>query len=285
MEPMTAMMLGSTALSGIGGIVGGLTGSSANRKAQGMASVAGGQGNAMQLNALRQAQEQMAPYTQAGQYAMPLLTYLQTGQNPYSWDDNLQSEYNDLAGQKNALETGYNIYMGSGSSNYRKVKRNTSYATEIAAKLARFRELEAQKRGYDAISGYNMQETPAYQWQQQQGEKSINRALAARGMYNSRPAVNALSDFNMGLNAQETDKQIGRLSQLANFGMGSAANVGNMTVNTGANMAGQAANTGQNIAGMMMQDGQQRGSMWSNALSAPLAAYQNQQYVNALSNR
>jgi hypothetical protein len=59
---------------------------------------------------------------------------------------------------------------------------------------------------------------PIYQWKQKQMEDSINRAAAARGNYNSRAAINALSEGNMALAAQEMDSQYGR--QLTEHGLG-----------------------------------------------------------------
>ena len=49
-----------------------------------------------------------------------------------------------------------------------------------------------------------------YKIQREEGERAINRSLAARGAYNSRMGVNALSDFNRKLAADETANQYGR---------------------------------------------------------------------------
>jgi hypothetical protein len=46
-----------------------------------------------------------------------------------------------------------------------------------------------------------------YKWRQQQTQNSIDQAAAARGMYNSRPTINALSDANMALQGAEVDRQ------------------------------------------------------------------------------
>ena len=52
--------------------------------------------------------------------------------------------------------------------------------------------------------------SPYYTWQQEQGEKALNRAMFARGKYDSSTAINALSDFNRALGAEETERQYGR---------------------------------------------------------------------------
>jgi hypothetical protein len=51
---------------------------------------------------------------------------------------------------------------------------------------------------------------PAYKYQQQELEKSINRALASRGLYDSRAGINQLADSNQALIGQEVDKQYTR---------------------------------------------------------------------------
>ncbi len=51
---------------------------------------------------------------------------------------------------------------------------------------------------------------PIYKWKQGQAEKAVNRSLASRGMYNSRPGINALAEANMRVTADEVDKQYGR---------------------------------------------------------------------------
>lgn len=51
---------------------------------------------------------------------------------------------------------------------------------------------------------------PTYQYRKSELEKTINQAAAARGNYNSRPAINALSEGNIALTADESEKQFGR---------------------------------------------------------------------------
>ena len=58
---------------------------------------------------------------------------------------------------------------------------------------------------------------PIFQFKQRKQEEAINRALSARGLSSSRAGINALSDANMNLLAQETDKQFGRQRDI--FGM------------------------------------------------------------------
>jgi len=58
---------------------------------------------------------------------------------------------------------------------------------------------------------YSLDENdPAYQFKLQQAQKAIDQAAAARGMYNSRPTINALSDAQMAIAADEADRQFQR---------------------------------------------------------------------------
>jgi len=51
---------------------------------------------------------------------------------------------------------------------------------------------------------------PIYKWKQEQMEESVNRAMASRGGYNSRAAINVLADKGMQLAADEMNSQYGR---------------------------------------------------------------------------
>lgn len=51
---------------------------------------------------------------------------------------------------------------------------------------------------------------PNYKYKQSELEKSINKALSARGLYDSRAGINALSAGNQNLTATEVDKQYAR---------------------------------------------------------------------------
>ena len=269
-------------ISGIGSIAGGLLGGSAEKKALNYQK---GQSEKSQLanqNALLQAEAQMQPYTQAGQYATPLLLYLTTGINPYEWNDELQAEYDSLKSQEEALRRTYQGVMSSatGSRDTQRKHRNT--AARISTQLARLAELEGQFAGSNAIANYSMQQNPAYQWQQQKGEDAINRAYAARGMYGSRPAVNSLSDFNQSLAGQEYNNQFNRLATMANYGMGAAANVGNYNINTGNTMSANTMNTGNTIASLLQSQGQTYGGTVANALGALGLGVSNYGYANTL---
>lgn len=271
-------------LSAIGGIAGGLFGSSAEKKALNYQKGQSEKSKIMLLNALNQAQAQMQPYTQAGQYATPLLSYLTTGINPYEWTDELQAEYDALKAQEREMQIRYQNAVSSATGSRDTQRKERYEANNLGTKLARLAELESQYAGHNAISNYSMQQNPAYQWQQQKGEDAINRAYAARGMYGSRPAVNSLSDFNQSLAGQEYNNQFNRLATMANYGMGAAANVGNYNINTGQNMGNTAMQTGQIVGQGMANYGQTMGGTIANAFGALGQGIANQGYVNSMNN-
>ena len=51
---------------------------------------------------------------------------------------------------------------------------------------------------------------PVYKFRLSEGERSINRAAAARGTFFSGKAIEELSDFSLALTGEETDKFLGR---------------------------------------------------------------------------
>jgi hypothetical protein len=63
---------------------------------------------------------------------------------------------------------------------------------------------------------------PTYQYRQGEMEKTINQAAAARGNYNSRPVINALSEGNIALTADESEKQFGRALDTYNANISTA---------------------------------------------------------------
>lgn len=140
-----------------------------------------------------------------------------------------------------------------------------------------------------------------YKIQQEEGEEAINRALAARNMYNSRPGINALSDFNRKLIAEETQNQYGRAVDkynrdytsaidtfnirnklagqeygkwldLTKIGAGAAQSAGAASIQTGQGVASsynQLANT--QFQGNMAA-GQAQANLWQDIGSAPVNA-------------
>ena len=81
------------------------------------------------------------------------------------------------------------------------------------------------------------QETPGYQFQMDEGQKAINRSLAARGKLLSGPAVKEGLRFSQGLADQTYSNHLARLSNLAGLGANTANQQGAFGVKTGQGIA------------------------------------------------
>jgi hypothetical protein len=106
-----------------------------------------------------------------------------------------------------------------------------------------------------------------YIYQQRQGEEAINRAMAARGLYGSRAAVNTLSDFNQSLTASDEARQYQRRVDEYNRALGEynidygrAMDEYNTSYNREANLAAM----GMGATGQTVSAGQQAGAGLAN---------------------
>ena len=122
------------------------------------------------------------------------------------------------------------------------------------------RTLQSLLQGGDV--GAALQNSPMFQWQQQQGTRDIDRSLAARGLYGSGAGLETLARFNAQLQAEEGERMFSRLfgatqlgANTAQFRAQTAANQEQAGMDRllsltgmGANMAGNQAQHYQNIA-------------------------------------
>jgi|GEM_PF-5092077 len=283
---MSWVAAGATAASLAGSVIGASSASEAQEDSlnfqKGMAS----KSILSQLQAQVQNDGLMAPGYAAYQAATPLLTYMLTGVNTgQDFTDQDMLELETLREQKNKLIRDRNIHMSSSTGDRDNQRWHNDEVSKINAKLARLQDLEnnyAASQAMQSVGENGLLKTPGYAWQKQQGEEAVNRALAARGMHNSRAGVNALSDFNENLNANTYQQQVGNLYNLSNLGRGASATAASLGQNSATNLGNTYMNAGQSIGQGMVDKGQTEGSMWANALSVPLNMYQNYQYNNAL---
>ena len=114
---------------------------------------------------------------------------------------------------------------------------------------------------------------PSYAFRQSEGNKAIEAALRARGMYGSGGALKELTDYNSSLASTEFGNQFGRLSTLAGYGQDAtnagntlganyASNIGNIGINSAAN-SGNALLAGANARASGYVNS---GNNWSNTL-------------------
>lgn len=95
--------------------------------------------------------------------------------------------------------------------------------------------------------GYDMKESPAAQYELQQGTKTMNRQLAGRGMLGGGTAANRLTELSAGIGARDWQNQYSRLVDSLKLGTGSAASMGQSGQVYG-NQVGQGASGISNTA-------------------------------------
>lgn len=291
MEPMTAAMLASTGLQIGGSILGGISASKSAASARNQQQLTSGNALAAQSNANLMSQIYNQPYLNLGNSALPLYQWLTTGVRPtVSWSDADAAEMARLAANESANMNKYAIASSSTSGNNKYQRINRRYVNESLDEMRRLADLRQRQGQYNALQGITdpmqlVQQNPLYQWQQKQGEKAINRSMAARGMWNSSAATNQLSNFNESLNAQERGRLLSDLGNALNVGRGSLASVGQ-----GASAYGNIAqNAGTAVGNAMQNYGNQQATNFAslsampmNALNAYNNQQQNQAYINYL---
>lgn len=112
--------------------------------------------------------------------------------------------------------------------------------------------------------GYDMQESPAAQYQLQQGTKAMNRSLAARGLSGSGNAVNRLTELNSSIAASDWSNQYNRLLDAIKIGTGAASSAGQ----AGQNYANAATNTANNLGNIYQNNANTLNSIYSNAANS-----------------
>ena len=124
----------------------------------------------------------------------------------------------------------------------------------------------------------DMANDPVYQFRQEAGERAINRAAAARGQYFSGAAMGQLSDFNLQLSGEETDKYFNRVMASEQARFGSELSAAQSSLNAELGVQQQGYNQLAGIAGMGLQATQTGvNAMGTNAaLNASIAAQQGQ---------
>lgn len=107
--------------------------------------------------------------------------------------------------------------------------------------------------------GYNMKESPAAQYELQQGTKALNRQLAARGLLRGGSAAQRLSELSSSVAANDYSQQYGRLLDAIKIGTGESASAGASSQAMNSNWNQYAANSANNA----QQSGAARASLYS----------------------
>lgn len=250
----------------------------ANELSRSAKAASGAQKGAYQNAMLQQFGQQMLqdqygrPYADMGLDYRLLLDYLNTGRMPEqtSMTPQEMAEYEQLAGQRDELLRLRAGYTSSPTGSRSTQRAFANYVSGIDQKLQRLAALEDRKRQADAYglisSGSLLQKSPLYGLQMKESEQGINRAMAARGMYGSSAATNALARSGERIGANEAERQYGRIAGTLGQMMGqgnqyvagmgqTAGNMGNLTTNYGNQKADNAMWQGQNRASMYQNIG------------------------------
>lgn len=106
--------------------------------------------------------------------------------------------------------------------------------------------------------GYDMKESPAAQYQLQQGTKAMNRALASRGLSGSGNAAQRLTELNQSVAASDWNNQYSRILDALKLGTGASSAMG-LASTSGANAAQAGA---QNIGNLLQNSGRVTASLY-----------------------
>jgi hypothetical protein len=285
---MTWGAVGSTAVSVVGGsLLGG-----GSKKAERAAKDAAARAQFSQDQARRMAAESLSPYTDLGRNASSKLAEMLGIADPEGYAD--RPELADFEAQlRDEHFRKYGTDYG----------RNSNVAGEsIAAKWRYDRALEEWEKGKAAYEKANpvdkskatllknftnedFVKDPGYEFRMAEGEKGINRALAARGGFNSGAALKALDRYNQDYasneftNAYNRDAankartfsflsgSAGQGLQAAGAGIGANTNAANNNSNIQQNLGGTLAN-------MYQQNADNQANMFQSAIANGLYAWE-----------
>ena len=125
-----------------------------------------------------------------------------------------------------------------------------------------------------------LQATPGYQFQLEQGLQGVNRSAAARGGLLSGANLKAINDYAQGQAATgyqaawdraqtayanafgRNQTNIGNLKDIAGVGFNANTNKATIATDTGKSLAGLATDYGNNMGSLIQQGGQINSNMW-----------------------
>lgn len=164
--------------------------------------------------------QDLSPYMDTGRNALMQLDYLTTGRAPeMSYQDQMELE--------------------------RLMSMTGQLSPQDQQKL---QYLQSQQKQFQGFTPTSFQSSPMYDLQMDDFTRNMNAQLAARGGFNSRGGLNALSDGFRRIGAEEQERQYGRLAGLANYGMGTANQAAQGALQSGNAQAGIYQNKGNAMA-------------------------------------
>lgn len=281
----------SAAISGGLSLAGGLMGGG-SKSAERAAKDAAARAAYTQDQARRQALEMLDPYTDLGRGASTKLAQMLGVADPtgYAKRPELQ-DFVDQIRNEHFLKYGRDYNRNSNvtgqlieaKNNYNEALKK--WETGKAEYLKQNPNAAGEGDLLRSFTNEDFVRDPGYEFRQAEGEKGINRSLAARGGYNSGAALKALDRYNQDYASNEFSNAYNRdaankartfsfLSGASGQGL-QAAGAG---VGAGQNAANQSSqiesNLGSNLANMYTNNADNQSNMFQSAIGNALYAYE-----------
>jgi hypothetical protein len=294
---MTWGAVGSTALSVVGGSLLGGGSKAAERAAKDSAALAGYQQDASR----RQTQDMLSAYTDAGGNASRRLAELLGVADPqgYAKRPELQTFVDQVRNEHfNRYGKDYGRNSEMAGEHLKAQQRYDAAMKQWQTGLDKFKAENPGSAGdgglLKAFTNEDFVKDPGYEFRQAEGEKGINRALAARGGFNSGAALKALDRYNQDYASNEFSNAFNRdaatKARTFSFLSGQAAQ-GLQGAGMGANANQNAANVnsqiqqnlGNNLANMYQTNADNQSNMFQSAIANGIYAYERNKPVTGSS--
>lgn len=256
----------STAISVGGSLLGGALGGG-NKSAERAMKDQAARAQVAQANARQVAQAALAPYTDSGSSANTRLSYL-LGTGGYdvarpqlqTFIDKGRDEHWKITGKDFARNTNVQAYA---------VKAQKEYEQALQEWEKGFEQFRKSQGGKDAEFGSlnrnftneDFVKDPGYQFRLEEGERGINRALSARGGFDSGSALKALARYNQDYGSNEFGNAYNRDAANKSRTFSQLMGMSNQGMSAASSLAGVSQNAANNIGNIGMQTAQQVGQM------------------------
>lgn len=220
----------------LSGTLGAVKGSAAQEKAADLAKVAQDTATQAQLDMYAQARADQGPYRGLGQAVLPIYQSALTGQ-PVSYKDPSYGEPMDIT-QVRAQNLDPNKMWYKDPATGKPID-----ASQVPS----------------MTTSYNPEASPSYKYLAQESDKTLGRALAARGLSGSGQAATAVSDARSKLLSEDYWKRLSLLGGAIDVGRGAQSAT---AAAGGQYAAGQQAGA-QNLGNVFQQSGQAQAGLYS----------------------
>ncbi len=268
---MAWVAVGSVAVGAAGSIAASSAQSSAIKKAGQTSADASAYAADKQQEMYDDSVRRYEPYSKLGLSSLPYLQSAILG-GPVEYED---PNYQLLSDEERAQEVWKGIQSGkytAGDDYYKDIAREDAISRIMRDPTLRDLAGEKLYRGADGSlvgaapklsATYDHKASPAAQYQLQQGNKTLGRALAARGLSGSGQAATALGDLSQRTYAEDYDKQISRMGSSVDVGRGAATSTAQAGQNTAKSLANIGINQGKTAGDLAIAGGDAKAGLYS----------------------